>query len=42
MCLFPKTMVSIAAHPQSHKDRALSIPAMRDDHRSHDLDGAFE
>jgi hypothetical protein len=41
-CPFSKTVVWIAALPQLFKDRAPSIPAMRQDRRSHDLDGAFE
>jgi hypothetical protein len=41
-CPFTNTVVSIAARPQLFKARAPSIPAMRGDHRSHDLDGASE
>jgi hypothetical protein len=41
-CPFFKTMVWIAAHPQLFKVHASLIPAMLQDHRSHDLDGASE
>jgi hypothetical protein len=37
---FSKTMVLIAARSRKIKTRACSGPAMRWDHRSHDLDGA--
>jgi hypothetical protein len=39
---FSKTMVSIAAHLQNFKVRTPSIPAMQQDRRTHDLDGAHE
>jgi hypothetical protein len=39
---FSKTMVSIASHLQNFKVRAPSIPTMRWDHQSHDIDGAPE
>jgi len=42
MCLSSKTVVSILAHPKSHKGWALSIPEMRDDRWSHDIDEDFE
>jgi hypothetical protein len=42
MCPFSKTMVLIATRLQHFKVRTPSIPAMRWDHRSHDLDGALE
>jgi hypothetical protein len=42
MFSFFKTMVWIAAHPQIFKVRASPIPAILQDFRSHDLDGASD